>query len=429
MNFRFRGLNAVGFILLIALAAVPLSVFAQTPPMKNVDLGNGYLISMPDSWFSFSMDDGSQAMLGTEFQMIVSTPPTLASVGIDPSQGDVGTVLINAVNAEGEYQIERADVAKVRYDGRTGAAFSSSDGHNERMEVFVNLNDGLYGKVVVITNIGGLVEHADLIDAMITSLRNYNAAAVAPVAAVADSASTSASSSSGAACTVRTASADGAQLRVGPGTNRGAISFLPTGIDVTVTGRIELDGGGVWYQLDKSQAAPNGSAAAELWVSAESVDASGDCEHVGDTSAPPIIPLAPQVVQPSAPSQSGGGAATGFMQPAGGRWTMTLNATTNASCQGYQNVPFQTSEVYNPIVTTSTLTPLNSDSFRYWGTVFTRIPGTNSFAGPYTFTEVDIVAQFRFDVQSSSYMSGQIVANYQQDGVPCSDTVLFAASR
>ncbi len=160
------------------------------------------------------------------------------------------------------------------------------------------------------------------------------------------------------------------------------------------------------------------------------MNASGDCDHVGETSAPPIIPAAPQVVQPpSSPSTGGGGAATGLLQPASGRWTMTLNATTNASCQGYQNVPFQTSEVYNPIVTTSTLTPLSSDSFRFWGSVFTRVPGTNSFAGPHTFTEVDIVAQFRFDVQSSSYMSGQIVANYEQQGVPCSDTVLFVVSR
>jgi hypothetical protein len=172
-----------------------------------------------------------------------------------------------------------------------------------------------------------LVEYADLIDAIITSFHNVNAPDDAPVAAV--------SSGSGVACSVSTDSADGAQLRVGPGTNRGAISFLPTSINVTVTGRIELDGG-VWYQLDKSQAAPNGTAAAELWVAAEAVDASGDCQHVGDTSAPPIIPAAPQVVQPAGAPPTGGGAATGLLQPAAGQWTMTLNATTNASCQGYQ---------------------------------------------------------------------------------------------
>jgi hypothetical protein len=90
-------------------------------------------------------------------------------------------------------------------------------------------------------------------------------------------------------------------------------------------------------------------------------------------------------------------------------------------------VPFQTSE-HNPVVTTSTLTLLSRD-LSASGDGFTRIPGTNSFAGPYTFTEVNIVAQFRFDVQSTGYMSGQIVANYEQDGIPCSDTVLFAASR
>lgn len=427
MKLKFSGSKALGCLLLILLVVTPLSVFAQATPTQNVDLGDDYAISMPESWFSTSMDDGSSSLFGAEFQMIVSTPPVLAAAGIDPSMGDVGTVLIEAVNAEGDFEIAQTDVEKVRYGSRIGAAFSSSDGHTERLEVFVTLNDGLYGKVVVIAKIGGLVEYADLIDAMITSFHNVNEAADAPAPVVSDTGSAATTTS---ACTVRTGEANSAQLRVGPGPNRGAISFLPADTDVSVTGRNELDDGSVWYQLDKSEAAPNGSAAAELWVSAEAVDASGDCDHVGDTSAPPIIPAAPRVVQPSAPSSSGGGSATtGLIQPASGRWTMTLNATTNASCQGYQNVPFQTSEVYNPIVTTSTLTVLNNDSFRYWGTVFTRIPGTNSFAGPYTFTEVDIVAQFRFDVQSSSYMSGQIVANYEQQGVPCSDTVLFVASR
>ncbi len=258
MNLRFRGLNALKFILLIVLAVVPLSVFAQTSLTQNGDLGDGYVISMPDSWFSYSMDDGSQAMFGTEFQMIVTTPPKLASIGIDPSMGDVGTVLINTVNAEGDYQIERADVEKVRYGNRTGAAFSSTDGHTERMEVFVTLNDGWYGKVVVIANIGGLVEYADLIDTMIASLHNVNAANVAPAAVASAATANPSASTGGTACIVSTDSANSAQLRVGPGTNRGAISFLPTGTDVTVTGRIELDGGA--YGINSTRAKPRPTA-------------------------------------------------------------------------------------------------------------------------------------------------------------------------
>ena len=229
---------------------------------QQVDLGDDYVISMPDGWTS-SSSDGSHTLVGTEFQLVVTTPTELAASGIDPSLGDVGTVLIDTVNAAGDYQIARADIQKTRYVGRAGAAFSSSDGRTEQMEVFVTLNDGLYGKVVVVTDIGGLVNYADLIDAMITSFHNTNNPDDAPVSS---SGSTSVPESSGVACTVRTGSANSAQLRVGPGTNRGAISFLPVDTDVTVTGRIELDGGGVWYQLDKSQAAPDGTAAAELWV-------------------------------------------------------------------------------------------------------------------------------------------------------------------
>ncbi len=395
---------------------------------QDVDLGDGYLISMPDSWFSYSMDDGSQALFGTEFQMIVTTPPNLASTDINPAMGDVGTVLVNAVNAEGDYQIEAADVEKVSYGGRNGVTFSSSDGHTERMEVIVTLNDGLYGKAVVIADIGGLVEYADLIDAIITSFHNVNAPEDAPVAAVSTGGSAPAASSSGAACTVRTDRADGAQLRVGPGTNRGAISFLPVDTNVTVTGRIELDGGGVWYQLDKSQAAPNGTAAAELWVSAEAVDASGDCDHVGETSAPPIIPI---MVAP--PSSSGGDSAPSDQPsdapganalPTAGNWLITFNANANASCAGYENVSFPTTELYDSLTDTFYLYIVNRDAFNYGRADFTRIPGSNGFYGTFTF-EDNTNGQMRFELLSPTSMRGSIVGNYTIDGVACSTTTLF----
>ena len=50
MKLNFRGLKALQFILLIVLAAIPLSVFAQTAPTQKLDLGNGYSISVPQDW-------------------------------------------------------------------------------------------------------------------------------------------------------------------------------------------------------------------------------------------------------------------------------------------------------------------------------------------------------------------------------------------
>jgi hypothetical protein len=191
-----------------------------------------------------------------------------------------------------------------------------------------------------------------------------------------------------------------AQLRVGPGTNRGAISFLPANTDVTVTGRIELDDGSVWYQLDKAEAAPRGTAAAELWVNAEDVNANGDCERVGDTAAPPVIPMA--VAPPPAattapgenpPPQADPGTASGDL-PAEGGWIINIAGTTNASCEGGPNMP---------------------------------IPSSNSFNGSFTY-EDGSNAQVYLNLISPTSMNGQIVGNAIFDGVPCSATVTFVTT-
>ena len=90
-------------------------------------------------------------------------------------------------------------------------------------------------------------------------------------------------------CTVSSEDVDTVQLHVGPGTNRGVISFLPASVQIAATGQITLRNKSIWYQLDKSQAAPNGTAARQLWVAAVDVLLSGDCEQIGETAAPPII--------------------------------------------------------------------------------------------------------------------------------------------
>jgi hypothetical protein len=207
---------------------------------------------------------------------------------------------------------------------------------------------------------------------------------------------------------------------------------LPANTDVTVTGRIELDDGSVWYQLDKAEAAPQGSAAAELWVNAEDVTDSGDCTTVGETNAPPVIPIsaAPPTAAPGQPAPEP--AQPGAM-PASGLWTLTLGPITNASCLGYENVAFNTSEVYTQPTFTGNLSVVDSGSFRFDGSLFRRNGNSNSFSGAIEIAVEgggSVTTQFRFDLISATRMTGQMVANYNaDDGTPCSDTVAFSASR
>lgn len=76
--------------------------------------------------------------------------------------------------------------------------------------------------------------------------------------------------------------------RVGPGTNRGTFTFLPTNIPIPVTGKRTVNNL-LWWQLDKFEATNNPYAVNELWVSSEFVQEQGDCDAVIDAAAPPIV--------------------------------------------------------------------------------------------------------------------------------------------
>ena len=96
-------------------------------------------------------------------------------------------------------------------------------------------------------------------------------------------------------CTVSTDTAFSAGLRVGPGENRTQRAWLQPNQAVTVTG---VSDDGEWWQLDKFEAFPSGAnSVVELWVHVNDVTATGDCDNVGEASAPPIIapPQSPSV--------------------------------------------------------------------------------------------------------------------------------------
>lgn len=104
------------------------------------------------------------------------------------------------------------------------------------------------------------------------------------------------------------------RLRVGPGTNRGVIGSLELGRDFTVIGTNVLSDGQVWWQLDKSEAAPT-SQANQTWVADSEVTTTGDCDQVGDASAPPIIRAPQQPVRTEEPSDGSGASPATTQEP------------------------------------------------------------------------------------------------------------------
>lgn len=91
-------------------------------------------------------------------------------------------------------------------------------------------------------------------------------------------------------CTVSTDQERFASVRVGPGTNRTAMLFLPADRDFRVEGQAAADDGALWWKLDKAQVAPN-TGASELWVDQNQVIAGADCDRVPNVEPPPVIPI------------------------------------------------------------------------------------------------------------------------------------------
>lgn len=91
-------------------------------------------------------------------------------------------------------------------------------------------------------------------------------------------------------CGVSTAAERTVTVRVGPGTNRTSIMFLPAGEPFGVMGMGYANDDSVWLRLNKEEVAPN-SSANELWVAQDDVMLSGNCIVMELLTAPPLIPI------------------------------------------------------------------------------------------------------------------------------------------
>ena len=431
-------------ILITCMIALPVIVFAQDSLVpQTVDLADGYTLSIPADWKLTEVNNGVFSVQSDEVTVSLLLPAHIASLGLNIS--NTSSLVYALIDRYGlmpkNGKVGLPAIQQVIYGDYPAYVYRDLDGvDQDEMDVVLDLSGGSLSYFVFVVPKGQLTPLRSTISAIITSFKQTGTSGVGITGAQATESAGSGTSATGGAsevnCTVSTDSASSAQLRVGPGTNRGAISFLPANVDVTVTGRIVLKDGSIWYQLDKAQAAPKGTAAAELWVSADDVTGTGDCNHVGDTTAPPVIPghIAPPPTittttnaTPVPGDTSSANSAPGSL-PTPGRWTITYNPTTNISCRGTNNFPTDSNEVYASLTYTFFLDGVDANSFKYGGDLLTRIPGTNSFSGSFTFDDGTNM-QARYDLASPTVMTGQEVGNAVVDGTPCSATVLVTITR
>ncbi len=232
------------------------------------------------------------------------------------------------------------------------------------------------------------------------------------------------------ACTISTQKKRSVELRVGPGTNRTSVAFLPSGAQFTVLGKSSDKNGKIWFRLDKNEVAPK-SSAKEVWVLSTDVTTSGDCASVANAAAPPIVPITH--VSPPVDSDSGKTASSaGAIAPQTGTWTVSFARQTNASCVGSDNFVLNTSEVWidwseSDYVQTIGILAVTPDHFIFNGTLF-QSTGNNHYMGSWTF-EDGKNTQLYLTVLSPTSISGQMIGNAGSGGQACSATLDMSAAK
>jgi hypothetical protein len=276
----------------------------------------------------------------------------------------------------------------------------------------IELNDGSFGAVNVYTD---EIDIEDALEEVSGILESFGAA-----------------DGSAEPCFVSTESERTVQLRVGPGTNRSVIAFMPANEEYQVIGRFVADDGSVWYQLNREEVLPN-SAAAEVWVAQADVDEHGDCEQVSDAAAPPIIPIVNQPQPTAEPGQTdtadeggsdtGGTAAT--IVPLAGYWIVNLAATSTISCLGTNTITFDSNEIFPDGLSFEVyISSVASDgsSFVMYGDTYV-LQSNGFYIGPSMFNLIDLDnSQTYLMATSPTTMTGNVVANFVYQGRTCSQS-------
>ena len=405
------------FCLLFAL--FPSFVTAQAA----VPIDPAYNITLPDDWnWEYATPYAGFFLSGDDYTVYLVDPAEVRSVVRYTTKATMEEVFRDtfAVLYDGGLPAG-ADIEALNVPGREGLVWSyTMDDNQVGLFMLVVMSDESYGVFDAYADAAVFDDPERELRDLIVSFDNVEAVETAVQ-----------QPASGEPCRVFTDQERTAALRVGPGENRSSVAFLPTGVEVDVTGINVSADGTEWFQLDRMQAAPQ-SAAAELWLRRGDAEEIGDCDAVGDAAAPPVIPIA---VQPPTPAPGGGGGgsepqppATGSITPQSGRWTMSLDSILNASCRGTDNFRLNTSEVYIALEWYDNFVTIVTGGISVSGDFFARVPGTNTFNGSFSYDD-GTNDQVQFNFNSPTVARGTIITNFTaNDGTPCSGTVGFTFS-
>lgn len=402
-------MNSLRFVVLIVLSAAAMLAFPAAA--QEIDLAKTFTF---DSGTTFSFPEGGEVEMDENSNdfMSVAFDDAVVYVADFPMFEERDFSADSELIEAAEWYIESisevdfdADAAETReIAGREVLTYPYIYEEADWLLVLVRFEDGTFAGV----DAGGADE--DTVLAIANSLE----AAEAPV-------------SSGAACTVSAAKEGTVQLRVGPGENRTSFAFLPANTEFTPLGQAEADDGSLWFQLDKAEVAPK-SAAAEAWVSADAVDISGDCDNLGEASAPPIVPIIPAAPPTSSggDSSSSGSGESGSsgvsIAPAPGSWTISYARNSKASC-----LDIQTIDVPIDWPSDTVSLAVSGNTLIFGGNRLNPIQ-PNVYSGLFDMGGGES-AQLILRPVSATQFSGEVIYNFRVEDHQCSGTVSISVTK
>jgi hypothetical protein len=401
------------FILVGLLTVFP--ALAQDVDLdKTFTFDDGTTFQYPSDWTLEAEDDSYVTVYGEQTQIFVVEAVAFEDAGFtaDDSLEDALETYFDSIY-EDELKFNARKLESIEVEGREAVRYDYIDTYGDNaLMIVVRFSDDSFG-LLDSASLDGELSEEDVVLAVAASFDRTGEAA--------DSGDRTVSSDT-TPCIVSTQVADTVTVHVGPGTNRATIVFLPANEEFAVLGQAEADDGSLWWKLDREEVAPN-KAAAEAWVAQLDVNADGGCDAVVDVNTPPVIPIV------SAPPASGGGdtggGTSGGGQPAGageaipqsGAWTFTYPKTVPGSCT---NIPTQNLQI-DIAPDRANVSNANGSSLILDGGVFNRI-SPNTYQGSYINFEGDPVL-LTLRVASPTYMTGEFIVSFVQDGNQCSVTI------
>lgn len=222
-------------------------------------------------------------------------------------------------------------------------------------------------------------------------------------------------------CYISAPAGEQVRLRVGPGFNRGALTYLPGG-DYLVLGQAEDEDEQIWFKLNKDDVAPERSAR-EVWVQKIDVEQRGGCNAVADAFAAPLIPI--PVVENGVVTVRTNGIppGEGDIVPVAGGYTLSYGTWGASSCMNGDQRAFAVGEEQGQLKPMSGPLQIWEDgaSFTFEGIIFER-EAVGSYLGQVQFGNGK-VEYFRLFPRSGYYLEGQRTQNISAGGDRCSVSV------